>query len=74
MIPRDSIDGQRFLALYNLSDQPYEPRLHWNTNREWVQDPLYIDFSGNNLVNSPPVFNLAYIGGRGIHIMPVFHN
>ena len=42
MIPRDRIDGQRFLVLYNLSAQPYEPRLHWNTNREWVQDPLYI--------------------------------
>jgi len=42
MIPRDSIDGQRFLVLYKFSDQPYEPRLHGNTNRGWVQDPLYI--------------------------------
>jgi hypothetical protein len=41
MIPRDSIDGQRFLVLYKFSDQPYEPRLHGNTNRGWVQDPLY---------------------------------
>jgi hypothetical protein len=42
MIPRDRSDGQHFLALYTFSDQPYEPSLHWNTNRRWAQDPLYI--------------------------------
>jgi len=42
MIPRDSIDGQHFLVLYKLSDQPYVPRLHWTTDRGWIQDTLYI--------------------------------
>lgn len=43
MIPRERADGQHFLVLYQLfSDQPYEPRLYWNTTRDWIQDPLYI--------------------------------
>ena len=61
MIPRDSIDGQRFLVLYNLSDQPYEPRLYWTTNREWVQDPLYIapkTYYDNDPVPQPEPFVL----------------
>ena len=42
MIPRDRSDGRHFLALYTFSDQPYVPSLHWNTNRGWAQDPLYV--------------------------------
>jgi hypothetical protein len=42
MIPKDRSDSQHFLELYKFSNQPYLPRLHWTTDRGWIQDPLHI--------------------------------